>query len=308
MFDLMLMFSPVILILISKRIRFDLDLIARTLLALFLASAVCMAISFTLYGRGSGILGTFGGYYMPLGFAFVILQLYNTLKLRKAVVFIAITWTFGLMSEWLGASYGLVFGHYHYNIAPFYFGSVPLMTPFSWVIIIYFSYGVTNLLYSSLGGFRFGFKRYAVPMTLITIPAVLASIDATVATNLDLLLDPVSVAPGVAGWVWVGGGPFFGVPISNFIGWFLVTFLAMFIFRAYQNAEHPTAPTLPETDFRAPMMYFAYLLVQSGLAIGIGRSEFVLIGVGAMSPFLLFSLLCWIRKVTRIEPAGGSRE
>jgi putative membrane protein len=145
-------------------------------------------------------------------------------------------------------------------------------------------------------------------MTLIAIPAVLASIDATVATNLDLLLDPVSVAPGVAGWVWVGGGPFFGVPISNFIGWFLVTFLAMFVFRAYQNAEHPTAPTLPETDFRAPIMYFAYLLVQSGLAIGIGRSEFVLIGVGAMSPFLLFSLLCWIRKVTQAEPAGGSRE
>jgi len=308
MLDLVIMFSPIVIIPVSKRVRIDLDLIARILLAFFLASAVCIAISFGLYGKESGILGTFGGYYMPLAFAFVVLQLYNSLKLVKAVVFIAITWTFGLVSEWLGASYGLVFGHYHYNLTPFYFGSVPLMTPFSWVIIIYFSYGITNLLYSSLGNFRLGFKRYAVPMTLIAIPAILASIDAIIATNLDLLLDPVSVAPGVAGWVWEDGGPFFGVPISNFIGWFLVTFLAMFIFRAYLNSGNPTAPTHPPADFRAPMMYFAYLLVHSGLAIGIGRSEFVLIGVGAMSPFLLLSLLCWIKKVTQAVPAGGSGE
>jgi putative membrane protein len=308
MLDILIILSPVFIVPISKRIRVSLDLITRLLLALFLASAMCLSISFLLYGKGSGVLGLVGGYYMPLAFAFVTLQLYNSLKLRKTVVFIAVTWTFGLVSEWLGASYGLVFGHYYYNLTPFYFGSVPLMTPFSWVIIIYFSFGMTNLLFGCQKGFKSGFRRHRLPMSLVVIPAILASIDAIAAMNLDLLLDPVSVAPEVAGWVWIGGGPFFGVPISNFIGWFLVAFFAMFIFRAYCAAGNQVSPTLVSASFGAPLMYFVYLLIHSSLAIGIGRSEFALIGAGAMSPFLLLSLLCYVKKVAPTEPAGGLRE
>lgn len=38
----------------------------------------------------------------------------------------------------------------------------------------------------------------------------------------DLFIDPVAVALNI--WEWSKSGPWFGVPISNFIGWFFIIF------------------------------------------------------------------------------------
>ena len=48
---------------------------------------------------------------------------------------------------------------------------------------------------------------------------------AVIAVSLDLFIDPVAVALGY--WVWrVPGDVYFGIPLLNFIGWFVLMLLA----------------------------------------------------------------------------------
>jgi len=60
-----------------------------------------------------------------------------------------------------------------------------------------------------------------------------SAIGATMALNVDDSLDPVAVSQHIPSWVWIDGGPYFGIPLSNFIAWFIVTFLAVLLFRLY---------------------------------------------------------------------------
>jgi putative membrane protein len=46
-----------------------------------------------------------------------------------------------------------------------------------------------------------------------------------IAVSVDLLIDPVAVAIGY--WVWhVPGNVYYGIPLLNFVGWFVLMFLA----------------------------------------------------------------------------------
>jgi len=49
----------------------------------------------------------------------------------------------------------------------------------------------------------------------------------------DLFMDPVAVALGT--WVWAKEGPWYGVPLSNFIGWFLIIFSIVFGYTLVDN-------------------------------------------------------------------------
>ena len=48
---------------------------------------------------------------------------------------------------------------------------------------------------------------------------------ATLAVLLDLFIDPVAVAAGY--WVWrISGTVYYGIPLLNFVGWFVLMLLA----------------------------------------------------------------------------------
>lgn len=52
---------------------------------------------------------------------------------------------------------------------------------------------------------------------------VQASFSALLALNIDLLMDPIASANHL--WIWTAGSfPFLGVPLFNFIGWFMLIF------------------------------------------------------------------------------------
>ncbi len=56
----------------------------------------------------------------------------------------------------------------------------------------------------------------------IGITAV-AAVAALVMTAWDLVMDPGMAAAG--NWIWEQGGAYFGVPVHNYFGWLLTTFL-----------------------------------------------------------------------------------
>lgn len=61
-----------------------------------------------------------------------------------------------------------------------------------------------------------------------------------IAVVLDLFLDPVAVEAGY--WVWfVKGTVYYGIPLLNFVGWFVLMFLAplaWILIARYRNWSH----------------------------------------------------------------------
>jgi putative membrane protein len=200
----------------------------------------------------------------------------------------SITLSFGLVSELLGVKYGWIYGSYHYPPGAFFFGLVPLMTPVSWAIIIYVALSMTNLLVPKDAGELTRLSPVA-PLAVVSLIVVLSSIDGLITVNLD---------PHVGGWVWTDGGPYYGVPISNFVGWFLVTFSATFIYRTYATLFAERSPNSSYHDYYPVVVYFSYFMIHASLALSIDRPELVLIGVGTMMPLCVIIANKYLRDST----------
>jgi hypothetical protein len=69
-------------------------------------------------------------------------------------------------------------------------------------------------------------------------------ISAFVMVQWDVVMDP-SGSTLARAWVWYGGGGYFGVPLSNFLGWFLVTYLyyQAFSLLLYARGTRPPYPS-----------------------------------------------------------------
>jgi putative membrane protein len=71
-------------------------------------------------------------------------------------------------------------------------------------------------------------------------------------------------------WIWRHGGPYFGVPITNFLGWFLTNYIIFRLFALYLS-RRSFAQSVPEELWR--LLLISYLVV---IAAGIVRSSLVL--------------------------------
>ena len=104
--------------------------------------------------------------------------------------------------EWLGVTTGAPFGAYSYSdrLQPQVAG-VPLMIPLAWLMMLPPSWAVAARI--------LGNRRPAWAIALIGALAF---------TAWDLFLDPQMVRWGL--WTWTTPGGYFGVPWTNFLGWF----------------------------------------------------------------------------------------
>lgn len=168
---------------------------------------------------------------------------------RRALLLFALCFTISLAAELFGESTGLLFGPYFYTdiLGPKLFGRVPLLIPFAWYMMFYPSYVVANVLAESSLVSRNAGPAWIVCMALVS---------ATLMTAWDLTMDPVmsynlcgphlELCPqlheakmGNPAWVWVDGGPHFGVPLQNFAGWMMTAFAVFLIYRfAETRMEH----------------------------------------------------------------------
>ena len=112
--------------------------------------------------------------------------------------------------EAVGTNTGVPFGNYIYPESvngPLLFGVPPLLT-LAYIAMAYASLWIAGILLSRTGPLR-GSDLFGV----VPVAAALMVI-------WDLAIDPTqSTVEGH--YVWANGGPYFGVPFENFIGWFL---------------------------------------------------------------------------------------
>lgn len=187
---------------------------------------------------------------------------------RKTLVFFAVSTGLSLTSELFGTGIGWPFGNYEYTSFLGYqvLGRVPYTIPLSWFYV-----GFAAYLLASAGAHILGVKRVA----LWTV-----GIGTWLLTVWDLVLDPAMAHESlrIQFWVWDETGPYFGMPIKNFIGWTITGLLFMAISRGIWRED-----INPRTfSNRLPLLVYA-----ANLAFAMVLSA----GVGLWIPILLAVVL-----------------
>ncbi|KTC83451.1 carotenoid biosynthesis protein [Legionella cincinnatiensis] len=142
--------------------------------------------------------------------------------IKNIILFFIITWLVSHFFEALSIQTGFPFGHYYYDklAGPRLF-QVPLIIMFAYFGTGYASWILAHIL---LG-------QYAAPLTgkqIFFVPLIATFI----MVIWDVCMDPLS-STVYSLWVWKNGGMYFGVPLQNYFGWFLVVYIIYQIFAVY---------------------------------------------------------------------------
>jgi putative membrane protein len=165
---------------------------------------------------------------------------------------------------------------------------MPISVALFWAVFVYGGYSITNSFLVYLGADKPSRARGSTPLLLV--PLVLA--DATLVTAIDVYMDPICTARG--SWVWEEAGPFFGVPIGNFVGWFAVSFLAAGTFRLFEYLRPGGRDLLSPGGHLAPVAAYGLLVVMfTTYTLSIGRPQIALTGIFAMGPAIVLNLVCY---------------
>jgi uncharacterized membrane protein len=139
---------------------------------------------------------------------------------KNIIIFFLITLAVSFSFENLSIRTGFPFGFYHYS-PTLGLMTVPLIIIFAYFSIGYLSWMLSHVLTGQYSKKLQGKQIFIVPF-----------IAAFIMVMWDLSVDPISsTLQGL--WVWTYPGAYFGVPISNFFGWFLVVYLFFQIFALY---------------------------------------------------------------------------
>ena len=150
---------------------------------------------------------------------------------RKLSMLFAITCVVSWCYESMSIATGFPFGHYVYTaeLGP-KLGTVPVMIMPAYFGVCYLAWVLAHVLLDKL-------DRQIDSSSLFAIPVI----SAFIMVMWDMSIDPASSTVKHE-WIWQDGGSYFGVPFSNFLGWFLCVytvfqFWAIYLIRAKQ-VEH----------------------------------------------------------------------
>ena len=158
-------------------------------------------------------------------FAFSLTYALARHGLGRAIAMLATSFAVALTLEYLGSSYGFLFGDYDYTdrLGPKLLGKVPAIIPVAWFMMLYPAWAITDFLLA-----RGALQTLPHAGARVTIAALAM-------TAWDLSLDPRMVADG--NWTWQTAGPYFGIPLSNYLGWFVTAALIYIVWHALIGAR-----------------------------------------------------------------------
>ena len=175
-------------------------------------------------------------------------------RLRGILVFVGICLIVGNVSENLGVLTGFPFGRYEFGtiMGPKLF-HIPVLLGLAYFGMAYVSWMVARMIVRRA-------PDASRRNSLLTLPLVASF----VMVAWDLAMDPVW-ATVIHAWTWFDGGPWIGVPISNFLGWYGTVFVIYLVFAQYVWRK-PTGPATPRTQIFELSPAFFYLLCAAGNA------------------------------------------
>ena len=192
-----------------------------------------------------------------------IIVLLGTRTRRDALTLVCVAAS-GFAVEAIGVRFGVPFGEYSYTrVLQPQLLDVPLVMGLAWMALV----ASANDLASRL--------RLA-PWSTAVLAALLT-------TATDLVIDPLA-ANHFGYWTWTRAGNYYGIPFTNFVGWFLTGLVAC---RLAGSRPHP--------NFQASFTGTAILLFFTSIAAAHSLLPVALIGLGLCSAQLL--ILIKLRRI-----------
>lgn len=202
--------------------------------------------------------------------AFLVISLLNRGSARTLLM-LGLGVTIAYLSEFCSIRWGFPYGDYLYIESAFagelVLGGVPLWDSLSYVFLAYASYETASYL------------KWRPTIVWAALLITLA----------DVVIDPVAVR----GEEWFlgkvffypEGGVYFGVPLSNFVGWFLVGFAILASYRFFSLRFIRSHPPLRYPQL-GPYFYYSILAFMWVVSIAIGEFVLTLTGLAIHSPIL----------------------
>lgn len=233
----------------------------------------------------------------PLFFAFV--HGARRYGLRGMLVFAALCLIIGNALENLSVLTGFPFGHYHFSdvMGPKLF-NVPILLGLAYIGLGYLSWTLALIILGDLGDRLSGARLVSRPLVATFIMVA-----------WDLSMDPIW-SNLVHGWTWHDGGAYFGVPVSNFLGWYLTVYLIFQSFALYLRGRSTEVRNISSRYWQLAILLYGVsaagnLFVISPPSVaevvdgaGVHWSVSGILGASALvSIFVMgaFALLAWVR-------------
>ena len=232
-------------------------------------------------------------------------------RLRGSLIFVGLSLLVGNVFENIGVHTGFPYGRYYFTslMGPKLF-VVPIFLGLAYVGMAYLSWTLARLVRGNAESALVGTQIFTTPL-----------LAASVMTSWDLAMDPIW-GTVLHAWIWVDGGRYFGVPISNFFGWLLAVFVFYQLFAIYARKSGTNATQLNAGYWQLSVIFYALSAAGNLLLLvprrpvfvtdpaGVQWSVHAITGVCALvSIFIMggFALLAWLRmshaRALTTEPA-----
>src|SRR5580693_7060277 len=167
-------------------------------------------------------------------------------RTRGILIFFAICLVVGNIFENVGVRTGFPFGSYYFTdlMGPKLF-AVPVQLGLAYLGMAYLSWTLARVI---LGNMR-------SPVTgsrTVTLPLIAAFI----MVAWDFSQDPVW-STVLHLWIWRQGGAYFGVPVSNFLGWYLTVYVFYQLFALYLQGRSINSDPLPSSYWNVAILFYA---------------------------------------------------
>ena len=234
-----------------------------------------------------------------LAIALLILHASWTLGYGRGIAFIVLAALTGFFFEIIGVNSGTIFGgHYVYQgIGGLTVLGVPCLISLYWSAFIYAGYNIVSsfLLWVSRDKPR---KQGGNVIFLL----LLIFLDGLVVASIDVFMEPLQVIAG--NWTWPDSGPYYGIPIGNFAGWFVVAIVSTGTFRLFEYLWPQKSNVINKSVFLIPVIGYAALgMLFLFLAIHIQLPKLALTGSMAMFPVVIANLILFFQLEHKSEEA-----
>jgi putative membrane protein len=158
---------------------------------------------------------------------------------------------------------GFPFGHYHYtdSLGPKLF-LVPLLIGPAYFANGYLAWVLANVLIGDV-------RRGAAAFTTFAVPFIASFL----MVMWDLTFDPrASTIQHM--WIWEQGGGYFGVPFTNYLGWFFTVYVFLQLFALFVRYRPVVSEaTLPTSSYAQAVVMYAVVGLTPVLTFLVGVSN-----------------------------------